>query len=277
MPRRASWSRIVAAVFMVILLAGLGTARKLAAYPGGTPRVVANLATGCTNCHSSVNAEQLRDVPADAQASLLIEGRHFGEIKAGEENYQKLSAPDREKLIAAIKAIDSHSSVSLAASATQVKKSAPLTVTVTTKGGGGPVIGVMLTDNDLRYQSSPVQVQGFLITAAPQVTGPDGKPQTKFLDGRAAGLSKNINYVNIQEVKSDPDAGTYPECKVVYTLQAPNAAGEYTISAAFLYGTEKATTLGRVQGPGGRIYPLGGGGAHSGRVAFAKPIKVTVQ
>jgi hypothetical protein len=277
MMHRNGWSRIVAATFVVVLLAGLGTAQKLAAYPGGTPRLVTNTGPGCTNCHSSVNADQLRDVPADAQASLLIEGRHFKEINEGEENYQKLSPADREKLITAIMAIDSHSSVSLAASATNVKKGAPLTVTVTTKGGGGPVIGVMLTDNDLRYQSSPVQVEGFLITAAPQVTGPDGKPQTKFLDGRAAGLMKNINYVNIQDVKSDPDAGTYPECKVVYALQAPSAAGEYTISAAFLYGTEKATTLGRVEGPGGRVYPLGGGGAHSGRVAFAKPLKVVVQ
>jgi hypothetical protein len=267
----------VAAMFVVVLFAGLGTARKLAAYPGGTPRLVANVGSGCTNCHSSVNADQLRDVPPEAQASLLIEGRHFAEITAGEENYQKLSAPDREKLIAAIKAIDAHSSVSLAASATQVKKNGTLNVTVTTKGGGGPVIGVMLTDTDLRYQSSPVQVEGFLIKAPPQITGPDGKPQTKFLDGRAAGLTKNINYVNIQDVKSDPDAGTYPECKVVYVLQAPSAAGEYTICAAFLYGTEKATTLGRVEGPGGRVYPLGGGGAHSGRVAFAKSIKITVQ
>ena len=277
MAHRGSWSRLVAVSFAIVLIAGLGAAQKLAAYPGGTPRVVTNFSTGCTNCHSSVSAEQLRDVPQDAQASLLIEGRHFAEITAGEENYSKLSAADREKLIAAIKAIDSHSSVALAASATKVKKSAPLTVTVTTKGGGGPVIGVMLTDTDLRYQSSPVQVEGFLITAAPAVTGADGKPQTKFLDGRAAGLSKNINYVNIQDVKSDPDAGTYPECKVVYALQAPSAAGEYTISAAFLYGTEKATTLGRVEGPGGRVYPLGGAGAHSGRVSFAKPIKITVQ
>src|SRR5262245_56534224 len=157
MSQRASWSRVVAVMSVVVLLAGLGTARKLAAYPGGTPRVVANIATGCTNCHSSVNADQLRDLPPEAQASLLIEGRHFAEITQGEENYQKLSAPDREKLISAIKAIDSHSSVSVAASATKVKKGAPLTVTVTTKGGGGPVIGVMLTDNDLRYQSSPVQ------------------------------------------------------------------------------------------------------------------------
>src|SRR5262245_2996245 len=91
MSHRASWSRLVAVSFAVVLLAGLGAAQKLAAYPGGTPRVVTNFSTGCTNCHSSVNAEQLRDVPPDAQASLLIEGRHFAEITAGEENYSKLA------------------------------------------------------------------------------------------------------------------------------------------------------------------------------------------
>src|SRR5262249_3137801 len=135
---------------------------------------------------------------------------------------------------------------------------------------------VMLTDTDLRFQSSAVQVEGFTITEAPQVTGPDGKPQTKFIDGRIAELSKNINFVNIQDVKSDPAANVYPECKVVYTLKAPPTPGEYTISAAFLYGTEKASPLGRVEVPGGRVIPAGGGGAGSGRIQFAKPIKITV-
>ena len=138
------------------------------------------------------------------------------------------------------------------------------------------VVGVMLTDNDLRFQSGPVQGEGFVITKAPEVTGPDGNPQTRFLDGRAGELAKNINYVNIQDVQSDPAAGTYPTCKIVWTLKAPAQPGEYTISAAFLYGTEKASPLGRVEGPGGRVLPVGGQGAASGRIQFAKPVKIVV-
>jgi hypothetical protein len=148
---------------------------------------------------------------------------------------------------------------------------------VTTHGGGGPVVGVMLLDTDVRFQSSPVQVQGFVITAAPKVTGPDGTAQTQFLDGRLATLSKNINYVNIGGVKSDPAAGTYPECTVEYALKAPAAPGTYTVTAAFLYGTEKGTALGRVEGPGGRVMPIGGRDAHAGRIAFTKPVQVTVR
>ncbi len=64
---------------------------------------------------------------------------------------------------------------------------------------------------------------------------------------------------------------------MVYSLKAPGAPGEYTISAAFLYGTEKATPLGRVEAPGGRVLPAGGQGAGSGRIQFAKPLKITVK
>jgi hypothetical protein len=239
--------------------------------------VVTNATPFCTNCHSSTSTDQLKDMPADAASGMLPDHRHYSEITGGEEDYGKLSADDRTKLVNAIKAMDANSKVDLSVSATTVKPGAALTATVKTKGGAGPVVGVMLTDNDQRFQSSPVQVEGFLITQAPAVTGPDGKPQTKFLDGREAGLSKNINYVNIQDVKSDPDAGKYAECQVVYSLKAPTDPGQYTISAAFLYGTEKASPLGRVEAPGGRVMPRGGQGAHSGRVQFAKPVTITVK
>jgi hypothetical protein len=222
---------------ILCLTAALAFASQLGAYPGGTPRVVTNATPFCTNCHSSTSADQLREMPADAIPGMLIENRHYSEITAGEEGYSKLSADDRQKLLTAVKAVDANSHVELSASATSLKPLAPFTVTVKTRGGGGPVIGVMLTDTDMRFQSSPIQAEGFAITKAPDVTGADGKPQTKFLDGRLPGLSKGINYVNIQDVKSDPAAGTYPECKVVYALRAPADPGEYTMSAAFLYGT----------------------------------------
>jgi hypothetical protein len=264
-------------VAALCLASALSLTNRLGAYPGGTPRFVTNAAPYCATCHSSVNADQLRDLPPDAVSGMLPENRHYADLSAGERNYSKLSAEDRGKLLAAVKAMDANCRVGLSASATRLKPSAPFTVTVTTRGGAGPVVGVMLTDNDLRYQSSPVQTEGFVLTAPPQVTGPDGKPQTKFLDGRLAGLSKNINYVNIQDVRSDPEANSYPECKVVYALNAPAAPGEYTISAAFLYGTEKASPLGRVEAPGGRVLPLGGQGGGSGRIQFATPVKITVR
>ncbi len=168
----------------LILVSAFGLASQLRAYPGGTPRFVTNAAPYCAGCHSSVNADQLRDLPADAQAGLLPDKKHYAALSAGDENYKRLEAGDREKLLASVKAMDANCRVTLEVSGTSVKPLAPLTATVSTRGGAGPVVGVMLTDTDLRFQSSPVQAEGFLITAPPQVTGPDGKPQTKFIDGR---------------------------------------------------------------------------------------------
>ena len=255
----------------------LGLTGYLSAYPGGTPSSVTNAAPYCARCHSSTSAEQLREMPAAAQASQTPEKKHYPGILKGEESYGKLSEADRGKLVDAIKAVDKNSTVTLTLSSTTVKPGAAMTCTVKTHGGGGPVVGVMLTDNDYRNQSGPIQAEGFVITKAPEVTGMDGKAQTKWTDARAAGLPKGINYVNIYDVHSDPVAGTYADCKVEYSLKAPTAPGEYTVSAAFLYGTEKSTPLGTVQTPDGRKFPLGGGGAESGRIQFAKMVTITVK
>lgn len=268
--------RRLIAVSLIGVTAVTGTSGYLHAYPGGTPQYVTNASPFCANCHSSVTVDQLRDQKPESASMMTIENRHFAEINRGEQGYAALGDDGRAKLIEQIKAVDANSTVNVTLSSATVKHDAPLTVTVATHGGGGPVIGVMLTDTDLRFGSSPIQAEGFLITAAPQVTGPDGQPQTKFLDGRASEMQKNINYVNIYGVSSDPVKGTYPDCKVVYTLRAPTTPGQYTITAAFLYGTEKASPLGRHETPDGRVFPVGGGGAHSGRIEFAKVAKVTV-
>lgn len=255
----------------------LGLTGYLSAFPGGTPPIVTNASPNCARCHSSASAEQLREIPAPAQAFQLPEKKHYPGILKGEEDYGKLSEADRGKLLDAIKAVDKNSTVAVNVSSTTVKPGGAMTVSVNTHGGGGPVVGVMLTDNDYRNQSGPIQGEGFVITKAPEIFGMDGKAQTRWFDGRVAGLSKAINYVNIYDVHSDPVAGTYADCKVVYSMRAPMAPGEYTMSAAFLYGTEKSSPLGTVQTPDGRKLPLGGFGAVSGRIQFAKMVTVTVK
>jgi hypothetical protein len=264
---------IATALVLISLPALTGTLR---AFPGGTPRVVTNMNTQCAGCHTSADANQLRDQSPDFVNNMLAPNHHYRGLESGDRNYGKLSPEDRTKLLAAVKAVEANSSVQLVASATSVKPSGEFTVTVTTKGGAGPVVGVMLTDCDLRYSSSPVQVNGFWIDGEPQVTGPDGKPQTAFLDGRAKELQRNINFVNITGVHGDPDANTWSTCKVTWKLVAPARPGTYTISAAYLFGTEKSIAIGRVEEPGGRVVPAGGGGAGSGRILFAKPITIKV-
>lgn len=264
----------LAAGLVLVSLAGL--AGQLSAFPGGTPRLVTNMNPQCANCHSSVGADQLRDQSAEQAGNMVFANRHYGSLERGDERYAKLTPEDRAKLLTAVKAVDAASSVAMALSAAKVKPGASFTVTVTTTGGAGPVVGVMLTDTDLRFGASPVQVNGFWISGPPVVTGPDGQPQTAFLDGRAKELGKNINFVNITGVQGDADSGKWSTCKVTWTLVAPGKPGTYTISAAYLYGTEKASPLGRVEGPGGRVGPAGGNGGGSGRIQFAKPVTVTV-
>jgi hypothetical protein len=270
MKSRHVLASLLAAVSLV------GAAGRLLAFPGGTPQLVTNMSPQCANCHSSVDADQLRDQSADRAGSMVIATRHYPALERGDRDYAKLSPEDRAKLLTAVKAVDANSKVEMEVSSLKVKPAAKLTVTITTHGGAGPVVGVMLTDCDLRYSASPVQAGGFYISEDPVVVGPDGKPQTTFLDGRAKELGRNINYVNVTGVQSDPDAGTWPVCKVTYTLLAPAKPGVYTISAAFLYGTEKSIAIGRVEGGNGRVGPAGGGGAASGRIPFAKPVKVPV-
>lgn len=266
--------RVLASGLTLVSLTAL--AGQLSAFPGGTPRVVTNMNTQCAGCHSSADANQLRDQSPDAAANMVRENRHYRALETGDRNYAKLSPEDRQKLLSAVRAVDAASKVELAVSATKLKPSGSFSVTVTTVGGAGPVVGVMLTDCDLRASSSPVQVNGFVITGEPLVVGPDGKPQTAFLDGRAKELGRNINFVNIQGVQGDADANKWSTCKVTWTLTAPAKPGTYTLSAAYLFGTEKASPLGRVEEPSGRIVPAGGGGGGSGRILFAKPITITV-
>lgn len=264
------------AVAVLVIAPLLALASQPHAFPGGTPRLVTNMTPQCAGCHTSMSAEQLRDLSPDAAAGYLADKQHFDKIRSGERSYGKLSAEDRDKLIANVKKMEANSRAELTLSATTVKALSPLTATVKTHGGAGPVVGVMLTDIDLRFSSSPVQVEGFLITAAPKVVGPDGKPQTAFLDGRYTGLGKNINFVNISGVQGDVDAGTYQDCSVQYALRAPAEPGTYTIAAAFLFGTEKGSAVGRTQTPDGRTMPAGGGGAGSGRIFYTKPMTITV-
>lgn len=260
----------------IVLVSMAALAGQLSAFPGGTPRLVTNMNPQCANCHSSVGADQLRDQSPEQAGNMVVASRHYSSLERGDERYAKLSPEDRAKLLTAVKAVDANSSVAMTVSATKVKPGATLTVTVSTRGGAGPVVGVMLTDTDLRFGASPVQANGFWISGAPVVTGPDGQTQTTFLDGRAKELGKNINYVNITGVQGDADGNKWSTGKVVWTLVAPSKPGVYTISAAYLYGTEKSTAIGRVEGPGGRIGPAGGNGGGSGRIQFAKPVSVTV-
>jgi len=249
--------------------------RLAQAYPNGTGEYVTDAGPFCAGCHSSRQESQFREMPKEHAAQQLVEGKHLATITKGAGAYEKVSEPDRAALIEQIRAVDTATTIALDAPKT-VKPGASVTVTAKAHGGAGPVVGVMLLDSDLRYQARTPASDGWMISGAPAVTGPDGKPQATWIDKRAASLGKNINYVMVYGMKGDAAAKSYGDATVAYTLTAPTKPGDYTLAAALLYGTEKAVPLSTVKKTGFDL-PLGGFAGASGRILFSATRTVQVK
>ena len=150
-------------------------------------------------------------------------------------------------------------------------------ITVIVTGGAGPVVGVGLVDRAHRWYARPASAVGWSVVGAPTIIGPDGRPQSDWLERRPSRLGRKVTFVNVTGVESDATTGSWSKSKVIYTLQAPTRAGEYPLVAVYLFGTEKATTLGSSEHPIYGKQPLGGYGGKSGRVRFTPPVVITVK
>jgi hypothetical protein len=248
--------RFSAALGLVALLTG-SSAPVAHSYVGGPVRNVTDLAPTCAGCHSSFNREQLRNEPDAFASSQVKENKHYKAIEEGAGPYKDMSPADRQKLLADVRTMDENASITLTAPSS-LKPGQEAQITANVKGGQG-VVGVFLVDTDLRYQARPLNGDGWVIVGAPKVWGSDGKEQTKWVDSRAAGLKK------------------FAEGKVVWTVKAPQEPGTYEVTAAFHFGTERASSVGTVTTPTGAVMPRGGPGGPSPRILFAKPVSVTVR
>src|SRR3990172_7141446 len=193
------------------------------------------------------------------------EFKHYGLVRMPSmpSPYLELTEDQKDRIVKEAKAVDSNSSVTLSAP-TRVKKGEEIKVTVKARGGDGPVVCLMLVDRPLRFQARPIQSDGWMIMDEPVVKGQDGKVQTAWLDKRIKGLKRNLNFVTVMDQKYDLDKGVFPSGEVVYTLKAPSMPGTYSLTAAFLYGTENADKAGFFQRP-------------SGRILFSEEMKVQVE
>ncbi len=266
--------RLVSIVGLVTLLEPMAGAGVFG-YSGGPLRNVTDLAPTCASCHSSFSKDQLRNEPEAFAASQIKENKHYKAIEDGSGPYQQMSPADRQKLLADVKVMDENASITLQAP-TSLRPGQEAQITASVKGGHG-VVGVFLVDTDLRFQARPLQGDGWVIVGAPKVWGSDGNEQTKWVDSRAPGLRKNLNSVLIFDQKSDLAAKKLAEGKVVWTVKAPQEPGTYTISAAFHFGSERASSIGTVTTATGQVFPRGGPAGASARVMFAKPLAVTVR
>ena len=153
-------------------------------------------------------------------------------------------------LLDLVKWVDENSSVSLKAPTT-AKPGQTIQVTVETKGGMGPVVGSSLVDLPLRLQARPIASDGWYVVGKPKVVGADGKEQTWWLDKRV-NEKKNLSFILVQ-AKADVEKKALPTTKVTWNLRAPVDPGTYTVTAAFLYGTEEPDEMksGKMEEPPG--------------------------
>lgn len=262
------------ALSLAMTLSGLSSGSAWA-YPGGPLRDVTDAAPYCAGCHSSIGVEQLRDLPAAQAEKRTAAVAHIEAIKSGTGPYAKLSPEQRTQLIADVEKVNANSKITIEVPAT-VKPGEKFTARVKAQGGSGPVFGIMLLDINLRDQAREVQGEGFMIDSPPYVIGPDGKSQDQWLSRRYDSLRRNLNFIVVFGVKADLAANKFSTASVTYDLVAPSKRGKYTICAALLYGTEKASPIGRVV-QGGRVMPLGGFDASSGRILFTEVKTVEVK
>lgn len=258
------------AAFFVFVSSGAG------AYPGGTPDFQTDVAPFCAACHSSVNVEALEGAGARAEKELSA-NKHLAAILQGQGAYEKLAEADRAVLAQQIQAVEANSKIELVDYPPQVKAGESFNITVLVTGGAGPVVGIGLVDRAHRWYARPASAIGWGVIGPPTVIGPDGKPQSEWLDRRPQRLDRKVTYVNITGVSSDAVAGKWAKSKVIYTLKAPSRPGDYPLVGVYLYGTEKATALGSTDHAIYGKQPLGGYGGKSGRVKFTKPLVITVK
>src|SRR5438445_3567409 len=235
--------------------------------------LVSDGAPNCAACHASVNESYHPELPAEASKNEVYTTKHYKALEEGGGGYRTVEPEQRKQLLEQAKKIDENSSVKLEASAPTVAPGGTITVTVSTKGGIGPVVGIMLVDEPLRYQARPIQSTGWFIAAAPEIVGSDGKPQSQWLDRRINKQQTNLNFALVYDAISDPAKDMYATSRVSYMLKAPPTPGEYPLTAAFLYGTAEPDEW----KTGKFVSPPGGITGPSGRIQFSNTLKVRVQ
>lgn len=263
----------------LLVLASLAAGPALA-YPGGTPDYQTDVAPFCASCHSSVDAASLAGAPPDRASKELAANKHLAQIRAGAANtgYQSMSEVDRKLLADLVEKLDQASTVELQAP-DKVAPGQAFEVTVIVRGGGGPVAGIGLVDLDQRWYARSAPAAGWEVVAAPEIRGPGGKAQTKWLEKRPADLGRNLSYVNVDGISSDPANDSYASAEVVFKLKAPATTGKHPLAAVYYYGTELASPLGTKidpKDPLQRKSPVGGFGGASGRVRFTPVRQIEV-
>jgi hypothetical protein len=256
-----------------LLCTGVLIATLALADPYGPPHAVTDMAPYCASCHASTSLAQLPDLRPEAAVLETIEEKHLKHIKNGAA-YKDLTRTEAEALVKAVQWTDENATVTIHVT-NLAKRNSRIEVTVITRGGAGPVIGVSLVDSIVRFQARPIGSSGFLVLGPPLVVGPDHKTQSKWIERRLRGSDLGLSTIMITGIKGDAVTQQVSETRTTWTLRAPAEPGLYGIAAAFYYGTEKSHPLGSVM-QDGRAMPRGGASGASGRVMFSQLVKISI-
>jgi hypothetical protein len=260
--------------------AGLGLLLALAvpmcvlAYPGGTPDFQTDVGPYCAACHSSTSENDLSGLGARAQAELPP-NKHFAAIRNGLGNYAELTEPDRARLVELLAAVDKNSTIGLEFPAS-VTPGETFQVTVKVTGGAGPAVGIALVDRPHRFFARPASALGWEVVGAPTIIGPKG-PQSDWIERRPEREGRSITFVNVEGMRSNADTDKWSRAKIIFTLKAPNEAGDYPLVGAYFYGTETGTALSTRMHPEHGPQPLGGSFGKSGRIKFSDKAMISVK
>ena len=259
----------------LVLALGLWLPFQGIAYPGGTPDFQTDVSPFCAACHSSTQEGALQGA-GDRATKEMVERKHIAPILAGEKAYGKLSEEERATLVAHIRATDANSTIKMEFPP-QVATGENFQVTVKLTGGAGPVVGVSLVDRAHRWFARPATAAGWEIVGAPTIIGPDGAPQSDWLARRPERFGRNLTFVNVTGVQSDAVAEKWSKSKVIFTLKAPDKAGDYPLIGVYYYGTEKASPLGYENHPIYGKLIRGTYTGKSGRIKFSAPNVISVR
>lgn len=228
--------------------------REAPAYPNGPTQYATDMLPACASCHAVRDSATMPEMPAALAQRELPESKHYGLVRAQQppSPYLELTDEQKARLIQEAEQIDRDASVRIDAP-NEVKRGENITLTIKARGGNGPAIGLMLVDRPYRYQARAATADGWVIVGPPRVRGQGGKEQTTWLDKRIKGTPRNLSFILVMDQRYDPDKGAMPEGEITYTLTAPDMVGDYTLTAAFLYGTENTSHAGFFQRPSGRI------------------------
>lgn len=244
------------------------------AYPGGTPDYQTDVGPFCAGCHSSTAKEDLSGLGERATAELAT-NKHYAAIRSGAGKYAELSETDRARLIEMLSAVDRNSTIVLEFPA-QVAPGETFQVTVKVTGGAGPTVGVGLVDRPHRFFARPASALGWKVVGAPTIIGPKG-PQRNWIERRPERKGRNVTFVNVEEIRSSAEDDKWSRAKIIYTLKAPSAVGDYPLVGAYFYGTETAVGLSTRMDPERGPQPLGGVLGRSGRVKFSETAIISVK